>query len=118
MLVTREGYRCHECTDQTKDARGCPYARTERETIGDIGEPTCPVLDVPGWYWHGLRTIRRTEAGLIPPRDRAYDEVLRLEAYGPALDRGRRADEQWQQIQSQNAQADSWRARWQAEESR
>ena len=81
-LTSRDGFRCYECPDEVRIARGCN--RPLRD-FPDYPEPrnvaSCPVLDVPAWYWRAVDRLRRHESGLhlFDPHRETWQTMTLLE---------------------------------------
>lgn len=100
-LVTSSGYRCHECPDRVRDERGCPLPRWEEgaEPSPDA-VPSCPVLEIPGWFGQLRSRLNRRKSGLVS-RDLYADEVILMEALDSALARGERLERERQTKQAE-----------------
>lgn len=71
-----------------RDERGCPLPRWEEGAAPDPhAVPSCPVLEVPGWFGQLRSRLNRRRAGLVT-RELYSDEVILLEALDSALARG------------------------------
>lgn len=66
-LTSRDGFRCWECPDEVRIARGCDRPLRDFESYPEPREiASCPVLEVPSWYWRAVDRLRRHESGLHP----------------------------------------------------
>ena len=51
-LTSRDGFRCYECPDEVRIARGCNRPLRDFPAYPEPRNvASCPVLDVPAWYW-------------------------------------------------------------------
>jgi hypothetical protein len=58
---------CFECPDATKHKRGClkPLRVPERYKGREWPAPSCPVLDVPSWWYDMVDAGHKIESGAI-----------------------------------------------------
>lgn len=90
--MTSSGYQCHSCPDSVRDERGCPLPRWDEDASPDPDAvPSCPVLEIPTWFFQLRSRLNRRNAGLVT-RDLYADEAILMEALDGALARGQRLE--------------------------
>lgn len=72
-VLTRKGNDCFACPDAVRIERGCPKPLRDLRPPDRPNPPTCPVLDVPAWYWAMLDAGAMIERGAV--------DMTRLDAY-------------------------------------
>lgn len=67
--MTRPGFVCWTCPDAVKAARSCPKPRKSEGRFPIGTEPTCPVLDIPPWWWSMLDAGKEIDRGILRPSE-------------------------------------------------
>lgn len=84
-LTQTDGYQCHACDDDTRDERGCTRPRRDGPIPDDLPPPSCPVLDVPLWFWRLVDEHRERQDPGRPRRDVPHATMLALAEVDGAL---------------------------------
>lgn len=53
----------------TRIGRCCPKPLRNPTLARTDGDPSCPVLDVPGWFWEAVDLGAVIESGAVSPAD-------------------------------------------------
>ena len=62
--------QCAKCPDQTKALRRCPKPKRDPDAWATMpGDPDCPVLNVPGWFWDAVTLGATADKGGLSASD-------------------------------------------------